>query len=73
MIQKEEIANAAGTLTGIQSILYFFDVYSSGIIAMTTLLSAIVCGVFYYLKHREQKRHNTEIEEIRRKHPEIDI
>lgn len=62
---KEQIANTAITATGFQAFLYFFEVYSSGIIALTTVISAIVGIVFYYFKHREQKRHNREIEKFR--------
>ena len=65
MVGKEQIANVAITATGFQAVLYFFEVYSSGIIAMSTVLSLIVAGVFYYFKHQEQKRHNREVEKNR--------
>lgn len=73
MSTKEQIGNTGLASVAGGGLMYYFDLYSAGIIALVTLISGIAAIVFYYLRHRELKRHNTEMEKIKRKYPELDI
>jgi len=64
MTIKETIGNAgtAGAVGG-GSLIYWLDVHAAGLAVLTALISAIIGGVFYWLRYREQRRHNKAIEE----------
>lgn len=64
----KQVIGDTGTAGGVGGggFIYYLDAHSAGLAALAAIVSAIIGGVFYWLRHREQIRHNLASEEIKK-------